>query len=302
LAGQWQQQNPQTKALPAYLGRAAANYVSYGARQAAALSYYAVFSVFPLVLLLAVAVGAILGPTIAQEQIMNGLRLFLPAQSVNLFQNNVADALQQGRSFGLIALAGLVWSGLGLFSNITSSLDFIFHVPARRSLWRQRLVGLGMAIILVVLVLTSFVTSGVLQLMSAVGRSSAWVTIGTIFLPLGLDMMIFALLFRYVPSRRVHWDAVWPAAIFGGIGWQLTQQAFTWYLYNVANYSFVYGSIATVIALLFWAYLIASVFLLSAELCAQLNEWIIDFERQEEARRYLERDALPELPPEVDDT
>jgi membrane protein len=301
LAGQWQQQNPQTKALPAYLGRAVANYVSYGARQAAALSYYAVFSVFPLVLLLAVAVSAILGPTIAQEQIMNGLRLFLPAQSVDLFQTNVADVLQQGRSFGLIAVVGLVWSGLGLFSNITSSLDFIFHVPARRSLWRQRLVGLGMAIILIVLVLTSFVTSGVLQLMSAVGRSSAWVTIGTIFLPLGLDMMIFALLFRYVPSRRVHWDAVWPAAIFGGIGWQLTQQAFGWYLSNMANYSFVYGSIATVIALLFWAYLIASVFLLSAELCAQLNEWIIDFERQEEARRYLESEALPELPPDTEE-
>ncbi len=165
----------------------------------------------------------------------------------NFFQENLAQAVEQGASFSLIAVVGLIWSGLGLFSNITTSLDFIFHVPSNRSLWRQRLTAVIMALVLVVLIATSFMTSAVLRLVSALllERPSLWINIGSIFLPLGLDMVIFALLFRYVPARRVHWDAVWPAAIFGAVGWELAKTAFGWYLLNVANYQFIYGTLST---------------------------------------------------------
>jgi uncharacterized BrkB/YihY/UPF0761 family membrane protein len=112
-------------------------------------------------------------------------------------------------------------------------------------------------------------------------------------------MMIFALLFRYVPARRVYWDAVWPAAIFGAIGWEIAKTGFSWFLNNVANYQFVYGAIAAGIILLFWAYLIASIFLLSAEICAQLNEWLLDQHWQDEAQRFLEGKATPRLPSET---
>jgi membrane protein len=71
----------------------------------------------------------------------------------------------------------------------------------------------------------------------------------------------------------VEWDSVWPAAVFGAAGWELAKVGFNWYLTNFANYQLVYGSIATVIVLLFWTFLLASIFLFSAELCAQLNEW-----------------------------
>ncbi len=298
----WQRRNPSTRALPDYLARAVANFWRHGLRQAAALAYYAVFSVFPLSLLLAVAVGGIVGPTVAEEQIARGLGLFLPDQTIELFQSNLESALQQGRSFGLIAVAGLVWSGLGLFSNITSSLDLIFHVPATRSIWRQRMVALGMAFFLIVLISTSFVTSGVLRLASALSleRPSPWLVIGTLALPIGIDMVIFAILFRYVPARHVKWDAVWPAAILGAVGWELLKAGFNWYLVNLANFQFVYASINTVIVLMFWAYLLASIFLISAEFCAQLNEWMFDQHKKEEAEVYLNSKPLSQLPSTVE--
>ncbi len=279
----WDNQDTATRELPHYLGRAALNFSRTGSRQAAALAYYAIFSIFPLSLLLAVVVTSVLGPVAGQEQIGNALSLFVPADTVQLLLKNVNEALQQGTSFTLIALGGLIWSALGLFSNITSSLDLIFNVPARRSLWRQRLVALGMTLVLVILVTASFVTSGVLRLFSAslLGQSSSWLTIGTIFLPLGLDMVIFALLFRFIPSRHVHWDAVWTAAIFGAVGWELAKAGFVWYTTRVANFQFIYGSIATAIVLLLWAYLIAAIFLMSAELCAQLNEWFVAREQRD---------------------
>ncbi len=303
---QWWQTNPaMTRALPNYLQRAVANFGRYGLRQAAALSYYAIFSIFPLTLILAIVisrlVGPVVGPTVATAPIGLGIEPFLPpaaTQLLQLFQENLAQAVEQGASFSLIAVLGLIWSGLGLFSNITTSLDFIFHVPANRSLWRQRLMAVVMAVVLVVLIATSFLTSAVLRFVSALllERPTLWVTIGSIFLPLGLNMVIFALLFRFVPARRVHWDAVWPAAIFGAVGWELAKSAFGWYLLNVANYQFIYGTLSTGIALLFWAYVIASIFLLSAEFCAQLNEWLLDRHWQVETEQFLEGKAAPRLP------
>lgn len=295
LSDYWQRQEEATRELPVYLRNAIVNFYGTGTRQASTLAYYAIFSIFPLTLLLAVLIGRILGPVTAQTQIVSALGLFLPADTAQLLQQNISDAMRQSESFTLIAIAGLLWSALGLFSNITYSLDEVFAVSSRRSMWRQRLVALIMALILVVLVTASFVTSAVLRLISAslLGQQSNWLTIGTIFLPLGLNMVIFALLFRFVPTREVHWDAVWPAAIFGAVGWELAKSGFVWYTATVANVQFIYGGIATAIVLLLWAYLIAAIFLFSAELCSQLNQWYIARHERELRQLVIEVDDEP---------
>lgn len=296
LSDYWQRQEEATRELPVYLRQALVNFYGTGTRQASTLAYYAIFSIFPLTLLLAVLIGRILGPVTAQTQIASALGLFLPADTAQLLQQNISDAMRQSESFTLIAIGGLLWSALGLFSNITFSLDEVFAVSSRRSMWRQRLVALIMALILVVLVTASFVTSAVLRLISAtlLGQQSNWLTIGTIFLPLGLNMVIFALLFRFVPTREVHWDAVWPAAIVGAVGWELAKSGFVWYTSTVANVQFIYGGIATAIVLLLWAYLIAAIFLFSAELCSQLNQWYVARHERELRQLVIEVDDEPQ--------
>ncbi|MBC7811543.1 MAG: YihY/virulence factor BrkB family protein [Burkholderiales bacterium] len=303
IPGWWRRRKPSTHALPSYIWRAIVSFSDHGLQQAAALAFYFIFSIFPLTLLIAIGLSRLLDTAVAQDQITTGMSLFLPQPTIELLQTNVSDALMQSSSFGIVAVVSLIWSGLGLFTNVTYSLDTIFRVPAQRSLMKQRAVAFGMALLLIVLVVTSFLTSGVLFLVSALllDQPTIWITIGMFFLPLGLDMMIFALLFRYVPARRVHWDAVWPAAIIGATGWELLKAGFGWYLENLNNYQFVYGSIATPIVLLLWAYLVASIFLLSAELCAQLNEWVTTYHEREPVRVLLERPPttlhLPPKPP-----
>jgi membrane protein len=295
---------PAVRALPAHLLRVVKNFNEYGTRQAAALAYYAVFSVFPLTLLLAVGISGLFGPTVAQEQIVEGLILFLPEeeQTIELFQENLALVVQQGGSFGLIALIGLIWSALGLFSNLTNALDRIFQVPARRSMWHQRSLAFLMTLALIALVLTSFITSGVLSLISAffLSNTNIWIRIGTLFLPLGLNMLIFVLLFRFVPARHVEADAVWPAAILGGAALELAKAAFGWYFNNLGDFSFVYGSVTVAIVLLLWAYLTACIFILSAELCAQLNLWLQAQDEQQRVSLFIDSrpSRLPaEIPP-----
>lgn len=299
----WMRLSPSSRALPGHLWRAIMNFKDYGTRQAAALSYYAVFSVFPLTLLLVVVISQVVGPTVAREQIVQGLILFLPEENdtITLFQDSIEKALEQNTSFGLLAVVGLTWSALGLFSNLTSALDRIFQVPASRSMWTQRVLAFIMTLALILLIIMSFITSGMLRLVDVffLSTPSIWIRIGTLFLPFGLNMVIFVLLFRYVPAREVDWDAVWPAAIFGSVALELLKAGFAWYLTELAAFQIVYGSIATVIVLMLWAYLAASVFLISAEICSQINLWFIGQQHEVPRVSIITETGLTQLPAEV---
>ncbi|MCY3780645.1 MAG: YihY/virulence factor BrkB family protein [Chloroflexi bacterium] len=275
----WASRSDTTRALPRILASTLRSFGRYSSRQSAALAFFALFSLFPLMLLLAVFIGGLLEPAAAQEQIANGLRVFLPEDEVIVeFVRDIFDeSLEQSNSFGIVAIMTIVWSSLSLFSNLTASLDEIFRVPKGRNIWKLRLQAIGISLALVVLVIASFLTSGVLRLLSVfqLDQPSLWLSIGIRFLPYGLDVVIFGLLFRFVPARYVHWDAVLPAALLGAVGWELAKGGFGLYMNSVAGFQFVYGGIATVIVFLFWAFLIAAIFLFSAEFCAQLNEWIM---------------------------
>ena len=189
----WATHNEPTRELPYVFLTAFRNFSRYSSRQSAALAFYSLFSVFPLTLLLAVLVGGLLEPAVAQEQIANGLSFFLPAGTVTYIQDVLGESLQQSSSFGFVAIVAILWSSLGLFSNITASLDEIFAVPEGRSIWGLRFLAVLMSMTLVILVIASFVTSGVLRLVSIllIDQQSLWVTIGIHFLPFGLDVVIF---------------------------------------------------------------------------------------------------------------
>ena len=76
-----------------------------------------------------------------------------------------------------------------------------------------------------------------------------------LIVPLSLSVAIFAFLYRFIPRRRVRWDAIWIAAFMGGASWEIAKRVFAWYLDNLASYSLVYGSVATLIVLMLWVYL-----------------------------------------------
>lgn len=274
----WAERSDATRALPHILSSTIRSFGRYSSRQSAALAFFALFSLFPLMLLLAVFIGGLLEPAAAQEQIANGLRVFLPEDEVIVkFVRDIFDeSLRQSNSFGIVAIMTILWSSLSLFSNLTASLDEIFRVPNGRNIWKLRLQAIGISLALVILVIASFLTSGVLRLLSVLqlDQPSLWLSIGIRFLPFGLDVVIFGLLFRFVPARYVHWDAVLPAALLGAVGWEVAKSGFGLYMNSVAGFQFVYGGIATVIVFLFWAFLIAAIFLFSAEFCSHLNQWI----------------------------
>lgn len=294
----WSMRSHETQSFSSYIVTAFLNFFRGGSGKAAALAYYALFSIFPLTLLLAIFVTWLMGPVVAQGQIAQGLGFFLPTDTVSLIQDNVLRSLEQESGFTIIALIGLIWSATGLFSNLTSALEEIFRAPTGRGMLRNRIVSAFMPIGLLLLIALSFVASGVLRVLGALVSSapSPWISIGILFLPFSINMLIFILMFRFVPNKRVYWEVIWPASIVGAVGWELAKAIFGWYLTNFGNYAVVYGSIATVIVLLLSTYLTASVVILAAEICARMNEW---YEENLTGTKILSLKVHKELPKET---
>lgn len=252
----------------------------HGTRESAALSYYAIFSLFPLALLLIVGVGTVLGPAAAKNQIDGVLRIFLPASTANFLQDSLAQTLEQRGSYGLVAGISLAWSSLGFFSNLSSALSRTFRDHQGRqegyNTIISRIYGIGMMTALGVLLVASLATTVVFNLIDLLVfyQTTSWVSTGALIVPLSLSVAIFAFLYRFVPRRRVRWDAIWVAAFLGGGAWETAKRVFTWYLDNMASYSLVYGSVATMIVLMLWVYLTGIIILLGAEVCVSLDDWM----------------------------
>ncbi len=272
----WILANAMTDGLLQHMWWALDRFSKHGMRESAALSYYAVFSLFPLMLLLIIVIGTTLGPAAAHNQIDGVLRLFLPASTANFLQDSIAQTLEQRGSFGLVAGITLLWSSLGFFSNLSSALSRTFRDEKGYNTWSSRVMGLGMMVALGVLLVASLATTVVFNLVDLVifYQTTSWITTIALIVPLSLSVAIFAFLYRFIPRRRVRWDAIWVAAFMGGGVWEVAKRAFTWYLDNLASYSLVYGSVATMIVLMLWVYLTGIIILLGAEVCVALDDWM----------------------------
>jgi len=272
----WILANAMSDGLLQHLWWAVDRFGKHGPRESAALSYYAIFSLFPLLLLLIVVVGSTLGPAAAADQINDLLRLFLPAAAADFLQESIAATLEQRGSFGLVAGITLLWSSLGFFSNLSGALSRTFRDPKGYNTWSSRLVGLGIMLAFGVLVGASVATTLVFNVLDLLVfyRRNSWVGTGALIVPLSLSVAIFAFLYRFIPHRRVRWDAIWIAAFMGGGAWEIAKRVFAWYLDNLASYSLVYGSVATLIVLMLWVYLTGIIILLGAEVCVALDDWM----------------------------
>ncbi len=272
----WILANAMTDGLLQHLWQAIDRFRHHGLHESAALSYYAIFSLFPLLILIIIIIGTILGPAAARSQINEILQLFLPSSTANFLQDNIAQALEQRGSFGVFAAITLTWSSLGLFSNLSSALSRTFRDEKGRNTLQSRLVGLGIMLSLAVLLVASLATTLVFNLIDLLVfyQRTTWISTGALVIPLSLSVAIFAFLYRFIPRRRVRWDAIWIAALFGGIAWELGKRVFAWYLDNLASYSLVYGSVATMIVLMFWAYLTGIIIILGGEFCVSLDDWM----------------------------
>lgn len=248
---------------------------------AAAMAYYAIFSLFPLLLVLTSAVGYFVADERAQQEAVEFVVTAIPV-SRNLIARNVQTVLDLRGTVGVVGLVGLLWSASGVFTVLAHNINRAWSGAERRGFLKSRLVGLTMVGALVLLLSLSLISSTVLNLLPrlqvplwggiSVYETALWGIVSR-FVPWLFTFLLFLGLYLWVPNVEVKGRAALSGAVTAAVAWEVVKNGFVWYLGSgLVQYELVYGSLGTVVALMLWIYVGAWIALFGAYLSAAIAE------------------------------
>jgi membrane protein len=246
----------------------------------AALAYYAMFSVFPLLLLLMAALGFVLGSQITvQQQIHAAIaRTFSPqlATAIDQLLTTIKDRASTATGFGVVLL---LIGASGVFSQLDTSFQKIWHVSpkpnqggivsAAMSFIREKLLSFVMVLAVGLLLLLSLTLTGLSNAM--LGTLSTLPIVGGyvgfvvgLIITIALNTLIFALLYKYLPEAHVNWREVWLGAFITALVWELAKRLLALYV-ETSSFASAYGAVGTALVLMVWIYFSSVVLFFGAE-------------------------------------
>jgi membrane protein len=256
----------------------------------AALAYYAVFSLFPMILVSLSIVGFLIGPnTVAFNAILNFAHDALPPDAFQVVQTTLIQFHAGSASASIIGFAILMFTASGFFGALSRFFDKIWHVHpsqqppmgvgtlAIRFVWRRLfafLLVIGSTSLIFVSMASKIALDTVFRLLEGVNSRVDFVTIDQVqLLPplrLGISLIVLTLvvmlLYKILPSARVAWRDTWVGALFTTILWLLLQQLISNSVISLGSRFRSYGVVGGVMVLMLWIYLTSQAFLLGGEL------------------------------------
>jgi membrane protein len=242
----------------------------------AALSYYTLFSIGPLLLIVISIAGMVFGDEAARGEIFSTLRDFLGPEGAIAIQGLLESVSLSGKS-GLGLAVGavlLLFGATRVFIELQEALERIWELPVTKdgggwALVRQRIVSFGMVLGIGFLLMVSLVANAGL---AALGRWWAPLFGGwelllqavNLLLSLALATAVFAMIYKLMPRVRIAWRDVWIGAAFTAILFTLGKTLIALYI-GKSGVTSGFGAAASVVALLLWVYWSAQIFLVGAE-------------------------------------
>ena len=235
-----------------------------GPQLSAAISYYALFAIFPLTILMVAAYGVVAGDGTAQREVVDLVMRNVPLRDDGRadLQATLQAVTSNAEAFGVVGVVGLVFSASGLMGALRHALSRAFDVEERRPPLIGKLVDVALVLAVGLAGSLLFVVAFLRRFAVSVSPWAAEVV------PLTIAATTCALLYRLMPARRIRWRDCFPGAVLAGVGYEAVRAGFSLYLAEFASYGAVYGSIAAVIAFMFFVFLLANVFILGAQLAA----------------------------------
>jgi membrane protein len=242
----------------------------------AALAFYTLFSIAPILVIAMAVAGSVFGPNVAETQVLGEMQGLLGEAGAKAVQGLLASAHQSGLK-GIAAAIGIVTLLIGatsVFGELQNTLDYIWKSPKKSSVawWRilrSRILSVGLILGVGFLLMVSLIVS------AALAALGAW--FGTflvqwrvllpaldLILSLGLTTVLFAMIYKYVPRENIAWGDVWIGGLVTACLFTVGKQLIGLYL-GRSSLSSAYGAAGSIMVLLLWIYYSAQIFLLGAE-------------------------------------
>jgi membrane protein len=248
---------------------------------AAALTYYAVLSIFPALLVLVSLVGLFADPNRVTSVLTDTVSQLGPASAANTFQGPIESITSNRGAAGVVFVIGIaaaLWSASGYVSAFSDAANVIYEVEEGRPFWKLK--PLQVAVTLVVILLAAFVALALVLTGPVVGALGSSLGIGDTALTvwryakwpamLLLVLLIFGVLYYTTPNARVggvRW--VTAGAVVALVAWIVASIVFAVYVGNFGSYNKTYGALGGVVVFLLWLWITNMAILLGAELNAE---------------------------------
>lgn len=243
----------------------------------AALAYYTIFSLAPMLLIAISVAGLIFGREAAQGELVGQLRGLIGQQGAEFIQTMVANAGKQGSGLlgTILGIATILFGATGVFVQLQTSLNQIWDVEAKpaKGIWgflRTRVLSFGMVLGIGFLLLVSLVVSAGIAALDTYATGifpGAEVVIGIVgtVVGLGLITLLFAMIFRYLPDVKIAWKDVWVGAAITSLLFLIGKVLIGLYLGN-SSVASTYGAAGSLVILLLWIYYSAQILFFGAEI------------------------------------
>lgn len=244
---------------------------------AAALAYYTVFSVTPLLVIAIAIVGAVFGQETARGEILAQINDLVGEQGAQAIEMALANANQPkiGGVASLISITLLLIGASGVFAQLQEALNTVWNVTAKPGggIWgfiRKRLLSFGMVLAIGFLLLVSLILSAILSGISKLeiellpGLTSFWELLN-FGLSFALIAVLFALIYKYLPDVTIRWKDVVVGSIVTALLFSLGKYLIGLYL-GRGSLGSTYGAAGSLIVFLAWVFYSAQILLFGAEL------------------------------------
>ncbi len=250
-----------------------------GSEAAASLGYYAFFSIFPMLLVFIVVGSFFMDKRVVQDQLLTALQGTIPmAESLVIL--NINHVLELRGTVTLIALVSLIWVSTNVFNILAMNINRAFLRAERLDFVKGRLRALMIFFGLGFLLLLSLAVSTLIGLIPTIelpitgvnlNETIIW-KVGVYMVSILLNWLMFWALYQWVPTVSVSRRASLIGGLIAGVTWMLLNNSFSWFLSSSLNqYQLVYGSLGSIVALLFWVYLTAIIMLMGAHLTESIQ-------------------------------
>lgn len=246
-------------------------------RMGAALAYYTLFSVAPVLVVVVWFAGTVIGHATAQAAIVNQFHSLMGTEASTLIESIVrsSDRPNVGIPSAVIGFIAILLGASGAFNELQDAFDTIWKVERKgESFWLttllQRLFSLGLVaatgfMLLTSLILGAFVTVVQSDLVLLYPVSAVLVHAGTFLVQFVATLLLFSLIFKIIPAVDVPWRDVWMGASVSTLLFAIGKIAIGFYLRHTALTS-VYGAAASLVILLVWVFYSTLILLFGAEL------------------------------------